>query len=208
MTAAIDRVRALVEPLTDEVGVELFDLELNGGVLRITLDKPGGVDLEDITRVTRAVSRALDEADPISGHYTLEVSSPGLERTLRTPAHWFWAVGRQVAVKTVAGFDGERRLTGTVTAADDDAATMTLDDPAGEVLELRYDDVERARTVLDWGPAPKPGRGTKPGKGGSKGGSKPGSKAGSKAGKAATKPKAGAKPAGRSDRNEKKANAS
>jgi len=199
MTAAIDRVRALVEPLTDEVGVELFDLELNGGVLRVTLDKPGGVDLEDITRVTRAVSRALDEDDPISGRYTLEVSSPGLERTLRTPAHWSWAVGRQVAVKTVAGFAGERRLTGTVTAADDDAATLTLDDPAGEVVDLRYDDVERARTVLDWGPAPKPGRGSKPGRP---------TKPGAKAGKAATKPKAGAEPAGPSDRNEKKANAS
>ncbi len=193
MTAAIDRVRALVEPVTADVGVELFDLELNGGVLRITLDKPGGVDLEDITRVTRAVSRALDDADPITGHYTLEVSSPGLERSLRTPAHWAWAVGRQVAVKAVASFDGERRMTGMVTAADEEGATLALDEPAGEVVELRYDDVERARTVLDWGPAPKPGRGTKPGKA---------AKAGTKSGKAGTKP------AGRTDRNEKKANAS
>ena len=199
-----ERMSQLVAPLLAEADVDLYDLEFAGGTLTITVDRPGGVDIGVIGSLTRSISRLIDEVDPIPGQFTLEVSSPGLERTLRTPAHWSWAVGRQVAVKTVAGFDGERRLTGTVTAADDDAATMTLDDPAGEVLELRYDDVERARTVLDWGPAPKPGRGTKPGKGGSKGGSKPGSKAG----KAATKPKAGAKPAGRSDRNEKKANAS
>ncbi|MEZ5141316.1 MAG: ribosome maturation factor RimP [Acidimicrobiales bacterium] len=164
MTAAPDRVRAVVEPLVDAAGAELFDLELAGGVLRVTIDKPGGVDLDDLTRVTRDVSRALDDEDPISGRYTLEVSSPGLERTLRTPAHFAWAVGRQVSVKAAAGFDGPRRCAGTLATVDEAGITLVLDDPPGERLTLAYDDVEKARTVVDWSPAPKPGRGTKPGK--------------------------------------------
>src|SRR5512139_844724 len=83
-----ERVRAVIEPVVAAQGLELFDLEQAGPVLRVTVDRPGGVDMEAIASTTRALSRALDEHDPIAGHYTLEVSSPGLERPLRTPAHW------------------------------------------------------------------------------------------------------------------------
>lgn len=160
-----ERVRAVVEPVVAAQGVELFDLEQVGPTLRVTVDRDGGVDVEAIARVTRAVSRALDEHDPIAGQYTLEVSSPGLERALRTPAHYAWAVGRQVAVKTVPGTEAGRRLVGTVAAADDSGVTLRLDEPAGTDVQLAYDQIEKARTVFEWGPAPKPGSGTKPGKG-------------------------------------------
>ncbi len=152
-----ERVRAVVEPVVAAQDLELFDLEQAGGVLRVTVDRPGGVDMEAISAATRAVSRALDEHDPIAGHYTLEVSSPGLERPLRTPAHFAWAVGRQVSVKTVPDHPAGRRLTGTITAADDHTVTLALDEPAGELVTLALDDIEKARTTFEWGPAPKPG---------------------------------------------------
>jgi len=159
------RVSAVVEPVVAAQGLELFDLEQVGGVLRVTVERAGGVDMEAIAAATRAVSRALDEHDPISGRYTLEVSSPGLERPLRTPAHFAWAVGRPVSVKTVPDHPAGRRLTGTVAAASDHSVTLALDEPddpggAAEVT-LELADIEKARTTFEWGPAPKPG-GPKP----------------------------------------------
>jgi len=152
-----ERVRAVVEPVVAAQGLELFDLEQAGPVLRVTVERAGGLDMEAIASATRALSRALDEHDPIAGQYTLEVSSPGLERPLRTPAHWAWAVGRQVSVKTVPDHPAGRRLAGTVAAADDQSVTLALDEPAGEQVTLRLDDIEKARTTFEWGPAPKPG---------------------------------------------------
>ncbi|MCB0988353.1 MAG: ribosome maturation factor RimP, partial [Acidimicrobiales bacterium] len=106
------RVRELVAPSVSEAGAEIYDVELAGGILRITLDRPDGVSIDLIAAVTRAVSRLLDEADPIAGEYTLEVTSPGLERPLRTPEHFVRAVGSTVTVKTRAGVPGDRRLKG------------------------------------------------------------------------------------------------
>jgi len=152
-----ERVRALIEPLVAAQDLELFDLEQAGPVLRVTVDKAGGVDMKAIAATTRAISRALDEHDPIAGQFTLEVSSPGLERPLRTPAHYAWAVGKQVSVKTVPNHPAGRRLAGTVTAATDASVTVALDEPAGESVTLPFDEIEKARTTFEWGPAPKPG---------------------------------------------------
>lgn len=155
-----ERVRHLVAPAVAEAGLDLYDVEHTGGSVRVLVHRDGGVDLDVLARLTRRVSRLLDEADPIPGRYTLEVSSPGLERPLRTPAHFAGAVGSEVAVKTAAGTDGERRVRGTLVAADDDGFTVRLSEGDGTAERaLRYDEVERARTVFEWGPAPKPGRG-------------------------------------------------
>jgi ribosome maturation factor RimP len=152
-----ERVRALIEPLVAAQDLELFDLEQAGPVLRVTVDKAGGVDMKAIAATTRAISRALDEHDPIAGQFTLEVSSPGLERPLRNPAHYAWAVGKQVSVKTVPNHPAGRRLAGTVTAATDESVTVALDEPVGESITLPFDEIEKARTTFEWGPAPKPG---------------------------------------------------
>src|SRR5262249_32091406 len=110
MTTTTDRIRELVLPLLSDLGLSLYDLEHAGGVVRITIARPGGVDLETIALATRIVSRELDHADPVPGHYTLEVTSPGLERALRTPDHFRAAVGSVVAVRTQPGVEGDRRV--------------------------------------------------------------------------------------------------
>jgi ribosome maturation factor RimP len=149
-----DRVRTLVEPVIAELGVELFDVELTSGILRVTVDKAGGLDLDAISDTSRAISRLLDEHDPVPGRYTLEVTSPGLERRLRTPEHFVRAIGSEVSVKTTTEVEGERRFKGTLVAADDDGVTVRTDDVEHR---LAHDQIERARTVFEWGPAPKPG---------------------------------------------------
>jgi len=145
----------LLAPVLAGSALELIDVEVRSGVVLVTVDREGGVDLEALTQANRAVSSILDEHDPISGHYTLEVSSPGVERTLRTPAHFARAVGEKVTVKTRPQVPGDRRLIGTLVASDDDGLVLRIeDDPVGE-RRLGYSDIDRARTVFDWGPAPR-----------------------------------------------------
>ena len=159
-----DRLHDIVDPICTELDLELVDLEYAGAVVRVTIDRPGGIDMEAIAKVTRAVSRAFDEHDPIAGRFTLEVSSPGLERPLRTPEHFARSVGEVVALKVRAGVEGDRRVKGTLVAVDDDGITVA---PAGAepgaTRRLAFDDLDKARTVFEWGPAPKPGGPKAPG---------------------------------------------
>jgi len=141
-----ERVRALIEPLLVARDVELVDVERVGATLRVSVDRPGGIDLDAISDLTHVVSDALDRDDPVPGRYTLEVSSPGVERPLRTPAHFRRFVGSAVTVKTRSGVEGERRVEGTLEVADDEAIVV-----AGR--RIPYADVERARTVFVWEPA-------------------------------------------------------
>ena len=150
--AIADRVRELVAPLAEAVSVDLYDVEHHGGVVRVLVDADGGIDLDVIARLSRSISRALDEHDPIPGRYTLEVSSPGLERPLRTPEHFRRAAGSTVKVKTLAGFDGPRRLTGILEAVADDGVDLRSTD--GEVCRIAYEQLASARTVFEWGSRP------------------------------------------------------
>ena len=160
-----ERVRDLIEPLVSQRNLELVDVEHGGGTLRVTVDREGGVDIDTLSTVTRDVSRLLDERDPVPGRYTLEVSSPGLERTLRTPTHFRRALGEKVTVKTVPGTEGDRRITGVLASADDDGVVVTVEGDDGPAeRRLAYGEIERARTTFDWGPPPKPGAGSKPGR--------------------------------------------
>jgi ribosome maturation factor RimP len=158
--STIDRIREIAEPLLHDRGLELYDVEQAGPIVRVLVEGPDGVDLEVLGQVTRALSLALDEHDPIPGRYTLEVSSPGLERPLRTPRHFERAVGTEVTVKTKVDVDGERRFAGTLTDAD--AEGVALRSPDGATTHrLRYADIDKARTTFAWGPAPKPGQSSK-----------------------------------------------
>jgi len=94
----------------------------------------------------------LDAHDPLPGQrYTLEVSSPGVERKLRTPSHFARAVGETVSVRTVAGAKGERRVTGRLQCADADGFVLEAEDLPGGERRLSYDEIERARTIFEWG---------------------------------------------------------
>jgi ribosome maturation factor RimP len=151
-----DRVRDLVAPICTDLGLELYDVEHTGGKVRVTVDRPGGVDLEALAIATRLISRELDERDPVPGRYQLEVSSPGLERPLRTPVHFERAIGSTVSVRLHPGAGEERRVAGTLSEVDDEGITVQLED-AGSV-RVPYGDIERARTTFAWGGQPKPGK--------------------------------------------------
>lgn len=155
-----DRVRAIVAPLVEAADLQIYDIDLADGVLQILVDRPGGADIGSISRLARTITRALDEQDPIAGDYALEVSSPGLERPLRTPDHFSGAVGTTVKIKTNPGTEGARRIEGAITAASD--TTVTVQDADGGEHTVAYDDIERARTTFEWGAASKTERKSKP----------------------------------------------
>ena len=148
-----------LSPLLEARGLDLVDVELRGSELAVFVDREGGIDLDTLGEVTRAVSAALDEIDPVPGRYTLTVSSPGLERRLRTPAHFARAVGEAVTLRVGAGTDQVRRVSGTLESADETGCTLVGPDLPGGTLRLAYDEIERARTVFAWGPQPKKVRG-------------------------------------------------
>jgi ribosome maturation factor RimP len=150
----------VLEPMLAASDLELVDLELRSGVLLVTVDRPGGVNLEALTDANRTVSSVLDELDPIPGRYTLEVSSPGVERTLRTPAHFAKAVGETVTVKTRPQVPGDRRLRGRLVAADAEGLELEVEGAPGTPVRLAYSDIDKARTVFVWGPEPRT-KGTK-----------------------------------------------
>jgi ribosome maturation factor RimP len=124
--------------------VELVDLEVRGGpagTLALFVDRPGGVDLE----LCAAVSQALDD---VRERYSLEVSSPGLDRRLRKPAHFAAALGRDVAVKLAAPQDGRSNFRGTLAAADADSITLELD--GGSHVTLPLQGIAKAHVVYNF----------------------------------------------------------
>lgn len=160
-TPVVARVRELVAPVASDLGLDVYDVEHRGGMLRVTLDTPagapGGITLDTLALASRLVSRELDHHDPVPGRYTLEVTSPGVERSLRTPVHFRRELGKVIAIRlTDVGHD-DRRVTGTLVAADDTAATLRVEGPDGPTdRRVPYAHIDRARTVFEWGAAPKP----------------------------------------------------
>lgn len=167
----LQRVRELVEPIAADLELDLYDVEQRGGTLRVTIDTPpgsdGGIDMDQLALATRLISREMDHQDPIPGRYTLEVTSPGVERSLRTPAHFRREVGKTINIRLADTATDERRLEGVLIAADDTTATLRLDDDETTERVVALSDIDRARTVFVWGPQPKPGgKGAAKGKGG------------------------------------------
>ena len=152
------RVRDLVVPIATDLGLDVYDLEQRGGTLRITLDTPSGADagvtLDVLALASRLMSKELDQHDPIPSRYTLEVTSPGVERTLRTPAHFQREVGKVVAIRLANVEAEQRRVQGVISAADDDGVTIHTED--GD-RRISYTDIDRAKSVFEWGGRPKPG---------------------------------------------------
>lgn len=157
MGDASERLWALLGPYLAAEGLELYDVELLGGgrgrVLRVTLDAAEGIDVERIAETSRAISRILDEEDVVPGSYTLEVTSPGLERRLRRPAHFRGARGREVVVKTFGPVDGERTHRGVLVEADEEGFSV---ETADRLRRIAFAEVASARTVFRWERGGKP----------------------------------------------------
>jgi len=142
---------ALTEPLLGQLGYELVDLEYAPGrahaQLRIFIDQPQGVGLDDCERASREISALLDVEDPVPTGYTLEVSSPGLDRVLRTPAHFQRFVGQRVRVELASPRDGRRRYTGRLEALTAEGIELNVD---GAMVAVSFADIGRARLAPLW----------------------------------------------------------
>src|SRR5258706_10048359 len=127
----LERLNALIEPLLGRLGFELVELEYAAGharaVVRLFIDREAGVALEDCERVSREVAALLDVEDPIPCAYTLEVSSPGFDRLLRTQAHFGRFVGSRVFVELREPRAGRRRYTGKLLTVDDTGIALEVD---------------------------------------------------------------------------------
>ena len=143
-----DELSRLLGPVVAGRGVELWELEYanrpGGGLLRLYIDSPQGITVEDCERVSRAVSSVLDESDPIPGEYTLEVSSPGLDRVLRTREHFARFEGEQVRVEMREPIAGRKRFVGQLLEVGEREITLSVD---GANVSLPIDEIHRARLV-------------------------------------------------------------
>jgi ribosome maturation factor RimP len=142
---------ALVAPVVEASGLELVEVtfrrEAGRKVLRVVVDREGGVDIDTISATAEQVSRRLDLEGFAPGPYALEVSSPGIERPLRRPVDFRRRVGDRVKVRTVTPIEGARNHAGALVSADAEAIVVATD---GGELRVRYEEIASARTVADW----------------------------------------------------------
>jgi len=142
-----ERIQALLEPSITGLGYEFVGLELirgRGQLLRIYIDREGGVGLDDCEYVSREVGALLDVHDPMKGAYTLEVSSPGLDRPLFTPEHFERFSGRRARLTLNAPQDGRRKFDGSILGVDGDVLRFEQD---GREVRLLFADIHRANLV-------------------------------------------------------------
>ena len=143
-----DELAKLLEPAVERLGYELSDLEVKlggkNGVVRMFIDRPDGIGLEDCEAVSRAVSALLDVEDPLPGHYNLEVSSPGMDRKLTKMAHFQRFTGETVKVQMRFPIEGRRRFRGRLLSTDDENIVIDVD---GESHTLPMATIDTARLV-------------------------------------------------------------
>ncbi len=159
-----EQVYQLLAPVVATAGVELLDVEWTGGTLRVVLDHEDGVTTDSLTTVNRLISPILDQHDPVPGRYTLEVSSPGVERPLRRPEHFRRAVGETIIIKSLPGVE-PRRLKGLLASIAEQNLTVEVAEVDGvdlaevDTRQVELADIASAKTFFDWGPGPKPSAG-------------------------------------------------
>jgi len=143
-----DELMALLEPTVEGLGYELADLEVKlggrSGMVRVFIDRPEGISLDDCEKVSLAVSALLDVEDPVPGHYDLEVSSPGLNRRLTKPDHFRRFAGEEVKVEMRFPIEGRKRFRGRLAASDEDNIRVVVD---GVEHSLPISTIDTARLV-------------------------------------------------------------
>jgi ribosome maturation factor RimP len=144
-------LEAVVRPVVEAAGLELVDVtfrrEAGRRILRVTVDREEGVDLDTIAGTSERLSRRLDLEEFAPGPYTLEVSSPGVERPLRRPEEFVRRLGEKVKIRTVQPVGGARNHAGLLVAADEDGVTIATEQ--GDQT-LNYREISSARTVFEW----------------------------------------------------------
>jgi len=145
-TLLTDKIKTIAEPLFHSLGVELFDIEYGGpqrgGLLRVIIDKEGGVSLEDCAKASRYLSRALDLEEIISHRYTLEVSSPGLNRPLKKREDYLRYIGRKVRLKTLNPMGNQKVFIGLLSGFKEDNVFLQLDH--GGEQQIPYHQIAQA----------------------------------------------------------------
>lgn len=149
--AAIDRLNSLLKPLVEDLGYEFVGVEYlsnpKNRLVRIYIDRSGiGIGVDDCERVSHEVSALMDVEEPVSGQYTLEVSSPGLERPLFEPAHFQRFAGEQARIVMHVPIEGRRKFKGRIVRADEDVVVLEVD---GVDCELPLGGVHRATLAPD-----------------------------------------------------------
>lgn len=145
MANAAEKVYGLIKETVEEQGVSLWDVRfLKEGAswyLRVFIDSPNGISIDDCTNVSHAIDPIIDEADPIDVSYYLEVCSPGLERELTRPNHFEKSIGKTVKIKLYKAIDGVKELTGILKSA---AERVVIETENAE-YSLDYKDISKAR---------------------------------------------------------------
>jgi ribosome maturation factor RimP len=155
MEATVSRVWEMAAPLVEGEGMEIVDIELRhegsrgGRVLRLYLDKEGGPNVDDLSRVSRQLSDLLDTHDAVDGTYTLEVSSPGINRPLKRPEHFARFVGKRIRVRTRDMINGRRSFLGTLQEVLEDQITLKQD---GAQYQIPFCVIEKSNYEHDWSP--------------------------------------------------------
>lgn len=157
MASVQDRLWDRIDPYVAAEGVELDDIEILGGgqIVRVTVDAGDPIGVDIITELSKGIGRLIEEDDPFSGSYTLEVSSPGLERKLTRPNHYRKSIGANVKVRTFAAVDGEKNHEGALVSADEGGFTVDIE---GTERKFQYGDVSSARTIFVWEKGARPGK--------------------------------------------------
>lgn len=145
-------VSELIAPVAEELGYYLWDVEFvkegSRYILRVTIDSDEGINIDDCEKMHRAIDPVLDEADPIENAYYLEVSSPGIERELRTDEHIMLCVGETVEVKLYAPINGAKTFSGELCGIEDGKVLVKMGD---ETCGFERKDVAQIKTVFDFG---------------------------------------------------------
>jgi ribosome maturation factor RimP len=153
MDATVARIWELAAPLAQTQGLEIIDIELRpegsrgGRVLRLYLDKDGGPNMEELSQVSRELGALLDEHDIVEGAYTLEVSSPGINRPLKSPEHFKRFIGKRVRVRTRELIQGRRSFLGPLLDVSTDRITVNQD---GTRFEIPFAVIEKSNYEHDW----------------------------------------------------------
>ena len=152
MTKTEQTVRDLIKPTIEELGYKLYDVEyVKEGkeyFLRVYIDSEKGIDLDDCENVSNSIDPILDEADPISTSYSLEVSSCGLERHLREKEHYEMAIGKRIEIKLFKPLEKEKQFEGILKEIKDDSIIIETEDK--KEIEFYIEEIATAKILFDW----------------------------------------------------------